>query len=457
MFSRPKEGATSITVSNIIGRSPGILNHRGSTGVTKTVFAERSVAPEGEVSDQDNLHKSQEQVSRKRVLDNIFGHFPIFQDLAIMCCSCRSCHSHSQTPSVSILRGNGCVRTTAFQETLTLIAHGIADGFGVDDVSAASDTTPVTEAMICLLLQELCEDNRIIWDTWLSVAACVFLGCPFQRHVLDVKDGGTTYAAIQYGNLAVVAPWVDLSQQLMVEGCFRLTPAKGRVGITTYDSEDREQFRSVEEEFAIIQTGATGDTRSLSREYPKESILPRAEITLDDDHTIPDVDFILVSVAESVYRLLMRVQTQNYSRIIDSSGTIKRITRTLPLHPRCPHTKTCTLPKLALLASVYSFDDVVGLWCKWDDEGAYEVSNEEEKPATYHITERLTSQLQQNIALTLSVDTITAVDNGMCFDCILKVVERVENPPDRADRLHDRFLVIGGAVGDKALAVRREI
>jgi hypothetical protein len=38
---------------------------------------------------------------------------------------------------------------------------------------------------------------------------------------MDVKDGGTKYAAVQYGNLAATAPWLDISQQLVIQGCFK--------------------------------------------------------------------------------------------------------------------------------------------------------------------------------------------------------------------------------------------
>jgi hypothetical protein len=270
---------------------------------------------------------------------------------------------------------------------------------------------------------------------------------------LDVKDGGTTFAAIQYGNLAVIAPWLDLSQQLVVEGCFHLIQAKGRVGVTTYDNQKREQFRTVEDDYAVIQTEKTEDTRSLLTKYPRGLLAPGTEITLDDDGTTPEVDFILVPVGDSVYRLLMRVQTQSYSRIVDPSDTLKRVTRTLPLQPTCRHPKGCKLPGLSLPASIYSFDDIVG---KWNDERLLEVSDDnEEKQAQYHVSERLTSHLQHNIAMALSIGTIAAIDNGKCFDCMLKIVEKLANPPDRADHLFDRFLIVTGS--DKSVVIRGRV
>jgi len=56
------------------------------------------------------------------------------------------------------------VRTMAFEETLKLVAHEIAEGFGVHDVSAMLDSTSLVDGMACIL-QELCEDKKISWDT----------------------------------------------------------------------------------------------------------------------------------------------------------------------------------------------------------------------------------------------------------------------------------------------------
>jgi hypothetical protein len=61
------------------------------------------------------------------------------------------------------------------------------------------------------LLAEILRRKQIRWDIWFSVAACVYLGCPFKDRVMDIELGGTAYAAIQYRNLAVVAPWLDLN------------------------------------------------------------------------------------------------------------------------------------------------------------------------------------------------------------------------------------------------------
>jgi len=58
---------------------------------------------------------------------------------------------------------------------------------------------------------------------------------------MNVKDEDTTFAAIKYGNLAAMAPWLDLSQQLVVFSCSRLIGAKGRVGIINLDFEDTER------------------------------------------------------------------------------------------------------------------------------------------------------------------------------------------------------------------------
>ena len=71
-------------------------------------------------------------------------------------------------------------------------------------------------------------------DTWFTVASCVYLGCPFERPppVSDHVDSATSFATIQFKNLATSAPWLDLTQEgdcgveMLRLGCFQ-GPTRG--------------------------------------------------------------------------------------------------------------------------------------------------------------------------------------------------------------------------------------
>jgi hypothetical protein len=126
-----------------------------------------------------------------------------------------------------------------------------------------------------------------------------------------VKDGGTTYATIQYGNLAAIASWLDPDQELVIEGSFRLTPGKGRLGAISYNADGREQFRGVEYEYGAIQTVRTEDTQGLLTLFKKQSVAAGTAIILEEDDSMAKLDFMLVSAKENVYRLPMRVQSRN--------------------------------------------------------------------------------------------------------------------------------------------------
>jgi hypothetical protein len=114
-------------------------------------------------------------------LEKVLLYFPILEDLLNKLhkdCRCDGCRNFPYIRESKLK--NGCLKRIALEEVLYLVAHGIADGFCVNDVSAVSDTTPIIAGMKVILL-ELCEERKIRWDSWFMLAASVYLGCPFKR------------------------------------------------------------------------------------------------------------------------------------------------------------------------------------------------------------------------------------------------------------------------------------
>jgi hypothetical protein len=442
------------TVSSVLKRVPAMINLQwGSSSAfpSGVAFFNR---PKDVVSPDDLDEKATRDMERK--LKTLFESFPVLADLATKFsadCLCSDCSGQEhqlnsrQATHTTRLR-LGCLKRTAVEEVLLLLAHAIADGFGVNDTSSVSDSAPIVEGMTFLLL-ELVEERQVCWDTWFTVASCVYLGCPFEKPVgyTHPAFGGTAFAAIQYGNLATQAPWLDLNQELTVRGCFALIGSRGRLGVITRSHDRHVQFRSVEENFAIIETENTEDTSPYCSRYKKDTSLVDHGLHVDDDESYMESDVILCQMDERFYRLLLRIKTQNHWRIVDPSDALSAVIRMLP-SITCRH-GTEPPSMSALTAKIYTMDEVVG---RWPDVIQSNVStstaNDGINPsgAIVHLSHILDTHSKKNIALALSVCpvTVTNVPKFTCSTCSLSHASKSERKPLRENEsgnLRDRYII----------------
>ena len=435
-------------VSTILARVPAMMNMNwGSSPPPQLVFSHKVIPP----SRTPNDTTDNDSEKRKRRFEEVIPYFPILQDLLRKVrpdCHCNACRSRDQNISYPLQRG--CLRRIAFEETMLLLAHGIADGFNVQSVSAITNIDPIVEGMT-QILYELGQEKKILWDTWFGLAASVYLGCPFKRPPQPNEEGfgGTTYAAVQYGNLAAVAPWLDLSKELTVLGCFELIEARGRLGVITHSRDDeRIQFRSVEENFAIIETENTEDTTAYNSRFRKESLLPGSSVTLSHDDTAVNSDLILVSTGDNLYRLLMRVKSSGHWRIIDPSDAMSGVIRNLSVQA-CQHKPTPLTSTIGQTGKTYTFDEVLGRWPDTvqpmqTSSGSDKLSDDQR--GIIHFTHVLDTYLKQNVALALSVST-TAVQNqplDSCLSCATEQVRTANRTPLRegeGGNKSDRYVI----------------
>ncbi|KLO93507.1 Uncharacterized protein LW93_13119 [Fusarium fujikuroi] len=289
--------------------------------------------------------------------------FPILKDMASKVgaeCQCSECSLVKRGSVKQSSLKSGCLRRLAVEEALLLIAHSVADGFCVDIASSVSDTTEIVNGTAILLL-ELIEYSKVLWDTWFTVASCVYLGCPFQRHVEQTHPafGGTAFAAIQYGDMAAQAPWLDLTRELSLHGCFRIVGSRGRLGVVTRRHDD-VQFRSVEENFAIIGTENTEGTSLFCSRYKKATLLIDHGLRVDEDKTSVKTDIILCQMDDQFYRLSFRIQMKNHWRIVDPSDALSAVIR-VSASTTCQHNNQ---PReiVPLNAKIYTMDEIVGRW-----------------------------------------------------------------------------------------------
>jgi len=433
--------ADQMTVSLVLKRVPAMINLQwGNTPASQVIFAGRT-----EDSFGSGAFDQIATWDMERQLNFLLDCFPVLADLVTKVsadCLCSDCSVHKHRSDVKTNRLRlGCLKRTATEEALLLLAHGLADGFGVNDASSVSDVSPIVEGMAVLLL-ELTLERRVCWDTWFTVASCIYLGCPFEKPVPYTHPayGGTAFAAIQYGNLATQAPWLDLTQEHTVQGCFGLIGSRGRLGVITKSNDQHTQFRSVEENFAIIETENTEDTTSFCSRYKKAASLVDHSFNVDEDESDVESDVILCQMNDRFYRLLLRVKSKTHWRVVDPSDALSATIRMLP-STTCQH-RAEPLEMSPLTAKIYTMNEVLG---RWPDVVQSHVSTTTatKNAGTVHLTHVLDTHLKKNIALALSVCPI-AVQNYpefVCPTCTLSYARKAErkslregesgNPADR--------------------------
>jgi hypothetical protein len=439
-----------MTVSLALKRVPGMINLQwGNSPASQVIFVGQPQDSFGSSVLDENTTWDME-----RRLNILLECFPVLADLVTKVsadCLCPDCSGHKHR-HLSDVRTNrlrlGCLKRTAMEEVFLLLAHGLADGFGVSDASSVSDVSPIVEGMVVLLL-ELIRERKVCWDTWFAVASCIYLGCPFEKPVPHVHPafGGTAFAAIQYGNLATQAPWLDLTQEHTVRGCFGLIKSRGRLGVITRSDDQHAQFRSVEENFAIIETENTEDTTSFCSRYKKAASLIDHHLHMDEDESYVESDVILCQMDDKFYRLLLRVKTKTHWRVVDPSDALSAMIRMLP-STVCQHrAQPPEMPPLT--AKIYTMDEVLG---RWPDVIQSHVStttasgDTTQNGRTFHLTHVLDTHLKKNIALALSVCPI-AVPNYpefACPTCTLSHVRKAERMPLRegeGGNSMDRYII----------------
>ncbi|KAK3295777.1 uncharacterized protein B0H64DRAFT_396296 [Chaetomium fimeti] len=290
---------------------------------------------------------------------------------------------------------------TAVEEALLLLAHGIADGFGVNDVSSVSETRPVVEGMAVLLV-ELITEQKVVWDTWFTVASC-------------------------FGNLATSAPWLDLSREIVVRGCFGLVASKGRLGVVTKSDRQETQFRAVEENFAIIEIERTEDTALFCSRHKKAASIVGRDFRLDEDESAVESDVILWQADDRFYRLMLRVKTKNHWRAVDPSAALIASIKMPHTSARCHH--GAEPPEMApSTARIYTLDEVVGRWPdtiqtpRASTAAAARRNKQPDEVGTYYLTNVLDTHMKKNIALAVSVETRAVLNfpELACLPCTLR-------------------------------------
>jgi len=481
----PNPGWSNLRVADLLGRTPGLLNtYCGELGRPSVVFSpppqpylptvDDLMGTSDEEEDYDMEFNNEEdddeddgEVSFEDQPRVLIKYFPILQDLvdqARLACKCFHC---SKDKGQSLLWDENCLRHKVFVEVMFYFSHGIADAFGAPDVSGCSETSAGDSAAMAVLFDAIHSvrlglgnlEGKLDWHTLLDTTSQVFLGCPplevmtdatYNDSTVDVplahtQHVGTTIIAVQHGDLAVVAPWLDLSQKIVLRRCMRWEFIQGRLGVSAGEKSGKVLLQEVARDTSVIETQHTEDVSDYAERYKMPSHPAGAGIQLNKDKTDEACDFVLVSVSEKRYKLLMRVTSGAHSRMVDPSRAVIRLARGIqPL--QCSHgfRKIGSVPK-GQNVELYRFDELLG---RWEGLGGKERDPEEEgqeqengpspdtqphasiptavpdknkkPPSALRVTHIFDSSFKFNTALAVSGDNPVFVGSGhSCLDCAL--------------------------------------
>lgn len=421
------DGQRSYKVSDILKSTPTMLNMPWGERPPYPMIFSRNMddrfGPEPSQIDLDAYFGSAAtQKSNSLGIEDVIRYFPILQDMLEQrispSCKCTECSEFGKVPTSF---KNGCLCTMAVTEILVLLGHGIADSFGCPDQSGTCDNELLIELMKQLLV-ELCRDEMILWNTWFSVAAKVFLGFP-SILARDV-EAGRTIGVFQYGNIAAIAAWIDFDMDARVRGCFGMMCKNGRLTVRT---TPEAYPRSVHDEYAVIYLGGTEHTTSYNKRFPKASVPAGVSQDLVVDQTDITTSMVLVPIRDQVFSLMLIICTSEHRRIIDMSKAVEaRRWQSVPACNHGPHQTSHLAFKIP--SKMMDLNEIIGRW-----NG--DAKRPEAEPTVLYCSDLLDSALKQNIALALSPSLYHSHRRLVkdCTTCLLANAQELSSKPTSGD------------------------
>jgi hypothetical protein len=467
---------TGLKVGDLVGRTPRLLNMQcGSLGRPFVVFS-GPASHDIPQSDKDSSWDDTGDELQAR-LNELLDFYPILYDLVDeMKKNCKCYHCDGAQNKIPIHKDESCLAYSALMEVMFYFSHGIADALGAPDASgsgapAAEDfgaSEILHEAIRWNLFDADKMEGTISWHTLLNTAARVFLGSPPLKNFTDayLDDGGVevhksfashvkpTIVAVQYGALAIIAPWLDISHKLNCKGCFRFEAVRGCIALRCGELQGQHIFRGIPSDIYVIETQRTEDVRDFAKNFQSMCSKPATKLRINKDESQEVWDWVLMSMDQNRHKLLMRVQTGHHSRMVDPSRAIVQLSRTIRI-PTCSHTggSQGVVPQKTIV-ELNSFDELLGRWDAWDSDDASSSSGDSEVDATpppkkrktvgvegedediqsMRVSHRLDSSFKFNAALALTGDDPVLIDSGgSCLTCSLEYAASVQAENGRDD------------------------
>ncbi|KAF2228550.1 hypothetical protein EV356DRAFT_571795 [Viridothelium virens] len=367
-------------------------------------------------------------------LDLIVQSFPLLQDALIICqkrCDCSTCPDGGAIG----LGKPSCLRETAINILFTLLGHGIAEGFGVSDISGIIPAI-VHRSAVSGILMHVVRFKRIIWDSWFSLAASIFLGCQSSDARLSRSQGAGELVAVQHGSMVVVARWACLGNQLQKTDIFSLFQAEGHL-------------RGLQDEYALVQVEKTTDLDDCNLGDQTPWITRRnqglqTEAFQEDyskDLSTPSLTHWMINDEGPCSHLLIVIQTSSFDRIINPARAIMSLFRSV--YVSCKHNdKQHTVMVVKTTASMWNLESALSKWNSWNNhvqptqpiqsamhpERKSQATDEgREGIPTLYVSHTLDTELKMNVAFALSpFGLVVKHPTRSCLKCAVEAVSNID-------------------------------
>lgn len=390
------EVQSDISIGDLLQKHPGLQNlDTGRFCKPDLVLRHHGEGSSDESSDDEALADTS---ASKTSL--IFEWFPMAHNLLEQIrprCFCSACKSEAKVD----LCKRGCLREAALTQLFVLLTHGICDAFGAKDVSGRADSDDQVTGMTTLLLEVLSQ-QLIRWDTWFALVACSTTGVPLDTFCSSPDEGSSSWAAIQYGSLVAVAPWLDIAERAKVKGCFGIVTIEGNL-------------QGVPDDAGLVCCEMSQDAQPPSDSRPTEPCASefnqtQIEMALQLDTLKVEEFTAIFRTDQNLYRLMTSVRSDRNVRIIDPSRVIMGSFYNYSI--QCNHDPTSPLNSSTDAINVYDFDHILAEWSSSD------------KPPTIptiRMSKVLDSQLKINTLLSIVQHGSFIRDaNSCCLNCAIK-------------------------------------
>lgn len=343
-----------LTVGALLSRWPTIFNIDYGAGTSGYSF-----------QDPDHLDGGDDREAATMSIRQILNCFPHARTIiahACRRCWCTCCRNEvtMDINDHAFWSKPGCLAYMVENHLCLILAHAVADGFGIPDASNLGDFSIVRNG-VQKLMSELISWKRIAWATWFSLAACTYLGCEWTGTTADAGEGSAELIAIQHGSAVVVAPWIEIRSNLMLQGSFGCSIATGQLcGMATdfgvlYTEMTTppavgEAGQSHLLEYNVSETAyvlgqpdfpqvySTIQTSSRARVHQGHHSPPRSpghhqSATLDNSEI--SIQTAISGVAGTPFKLMMLAKAGDYLRIINPATAFMALGRSA--WPKCEH------------------------------------------------------------------------------------------------------------------------
>jgi hypothetical protein len=388
--------------------------------------------PDEDSSDEDFGTRGFE--ATKSTPGSILQWFPAATDLLAKIqprCSCSACITDESLDECK----KGCLREAAATRLFILLAHAISDAFQAHDVSGRSNSDDQVTG-VSALLSELLDTQLVRWDTWFEVVASTTAGISWDAFNFRDDDGSSSWAAIQYGSFVAVAPWLDLSKELQVKGCFGIVSVEGNIqGIPEDAGFVRCEMDQYDETYQpLSQTAGAEISRDRMQIDSEPDPLAEPDTAPQPDTLKAEVFTAVFRTDQFLYRFMTTVRAGRNIRIVDPSQAIMGLSRSVVV--RCEHDSHLPVTDTINL-KLDNFDYILGEW-----------SSPDVPHDTILATKLLEEQLKVNTVLSMiRKGCVIRVADQCCMSCAVGGLTQLEGNHTRC--------IINSSLQDTRMAKRQ--